>query len=79
MALLMIHIKTRTCPPLWKIIKSSLKFNLRGHLLIFYATSADSLLGMAMIKLSLKFHLRDHLLIFDGTSVLADLVILNYD
>ena len=61
------------------MIKLSLKFHLRDNLLIFYATSADSFLEMAMIKLSLEFHLRDHLLIFDGTSVLADLVILNYD
>ena len=68
MALLMIHIKTKTCPPLWKIIKLSLKFHLRDRLLIFYATSADSLLGMAMIKLSLKYHLRDSLLIFYATS-----------
>ena len=68
MALLMIHIKTKTCPPLWKIIKLSLQFLLRGHLLIFYSTSADGLLGMAMSQLSLKLQLRDYLLDFYGTS-----------
>ena len=70
MALLMIHIKTKTCPPLWKIIKLSLQFLLRGHLLIFFSTSADGLVGMVMIQLSLKLHLRDHLLDFYGTSVM---------
>ena len=80
MALLMIHIKTKTCPPLWKIIKLSLQFLLRGHLLIFYSTSADGLLGMVMIRLSLKLHLRDHLLNFYGTSVvmLAGLVMFKF-
>ena len=69
MALLMIHIKTKTCPSLWKIIKLSLQFLLKGYLLIFYSTSADGLLGMAMSQLSLKLHLRDYLLDFYGTSV----------